>query len=43
VDLGSDMMRDKADDAFAIGKRQPFPCVRKPVRQPVDAAIRIEA
>jgi hypothetical protein len=31
VDLTADMMRDKADDAFAIGKRQPFPCVRKPV------------
>ena len=38
------MMRDKADDPFAVGLRQALARVRKPLRQPVDpdAAIRIE-
>jgi hypothetical protein len=30
VDLGSDMMRDKADDAFAIGKRSYSPVSASP-------------
>jgi hypothetical protein len=44
MDFGADVMGDKADDPFAIGWRQPFAGLRKPIRQPVDpdAAIRIE-
>jgi hypothetical protein len=39
-----DMMGDEADDPFAVGWRQPFARVVKPVRKPFDpdAAIWIE-
>jgi hypothetical protein len=43
VDLGADVMRDKTDDPFAVGRSQALARVRKPIRQPVDpdAAIGI--
>jgi hypothetical protein len=31
VRLGADVMGDKADDPFAIGWRQPFAGLRKPI------------
>jgi hypothetical protein len=44
VHLGPDMVRDKANDSFAVSWRQPLTRVRKSIRQTVDsdAAIRIE-
>lgn len=44
MDLGPDMMRDKANDPFTIGWDQLFAGVRKPIRQSVDpdAPVRIE-
>jgi hypothetical protein len=38
------MMRDEANDPFAVGWRQPPTRVRQPIRQPVDsdAPIRVE-
>jgi hypothetical protein len=44
MDLGADVMGDKANNPFAIGRRQPFAGVRKPIGEPVDpdAAIRIK-
>lgn len=34
--LGTDMMGDEADDAFAIGGRKSFPRIGQAVREPVD-------
>jgi hypothetical protein len=36
MDLGADMMRDQADDALAIGGRQPLAGVGQPFGKPVD-------
>ena len=36
MDLRPDMMRDKTDDALAIGGRQHRACVAQPIGQPVN-------
>jgi len=36
MDLGTDMMRDEANDAFAVSGRQLLACVAQPFREPVD-------
>src|SRR3546814_200673 len=44
MNFGADMMRDEADDAFAIGGAQPGAAIRDALAEPVDpeAAVRIE-
>ncbi len=44
MNFGPDMMRDEANNPFAVGGRQPLTCVRQPIGQPVDpdASIGIE-